>query len=58
MKEWMEVWQDEGLSYGAAASPSHDPGAPSVVGHTNSQVTAHRNLLVNLPLKQEPICLS
>lgn len=37
----MEVWQDGGLSYyGAAASPSHDPGAPSAVGHTNSQVTA------------------
>lgn len=54
----MEVWQDGGLGYSAAASPAHDPGAPSAVGHTYSQVTAHRNLLVNLPLKQEPICLS
>lgn len=54
----MEVWQDGGLSYGAAASPFHDPGARSAVGHTNSQVTAHRNLLVNLLPKQEPICLS
>lgn len=54
----MEVWQDGGLSYGAAASPSHDLGAPSAMGHTNSQVTAHGNLLVNLALKQESICLS
>lgn len=55
---WMEVWQDGGLSYGAAASPSRDLGAPSAMGHTNSQVTAHGNLLVNLALKQESICLS
>lgn len=54
----MEVWQDGGLSYSAVASPSHDPGAPSAMGHTNSQVTALGNLSVNLPLKQDPICLS
>lgn len=33
-------------------------GAPRAPGHANPQVTAHGNLLVNLPAKQDPVCLS
>lgn len=31
----MEVWQDGELRY-SEASPSHDLGAPTAMGHTNS----------------------